>query len=88
MITIGISENIELVIVDDGGMCIKDKFTGKSISILPEELDDMIEALEKAKMQRVANKFISIAKSVDVKICTCSEYQRQQYGCVCQKNLR
>lgn len=83
MKTIPISDGIELVIVDDGGMCIKDIFGGKSIAILPEELDAIAVAVEQAKLYRVAKKFTDVVKNSSLKICKCSTYQLEKCGCVC-----
>lgn len=91
MKTIKISDGIELVIVDDGGIALKDLFNDRSIAILPEELDAVIDSLQQAKMQRVSYKFKEILRNNNLRVCTCSGYQLEKYGCQCsfrEKNLR
>ena len=81
MISIHVSKGIELVVVDDGGIALKDLFNARSIAILPEELDDIIDAFREAK--KMARRFKHAVKTVNVKVCKCSLYQIQQHGCQC-----
>jgi hypothetical protein len=88
MKTIEISDTVELVIVDDGGVALKDLFNDRSIAILPTELTKLIDALTKAKS-------IHEEKIRKLSACSCNAYVLENFGCKCdngkkylEKNLR